>query len=142
HHIKFQADAYHHGERLDRFVDFLPAESLALVALDRTISQVKPTDNTALSKVDETLSTWQQQLPAMHELVNTNSELQPLAPVVADIERTLQLSRQLVANCRNSAINQAEGETLRNQLWQLAEVRQEMVIGLAHSTERLLERCS
>ncbi|MBT1063556.1 family 20 glycosylhydrolase [Bowmanella sp. Y26] len=142
HHIKFQADAYHHGERLDRFVDFLPAESLALVALDSTISQIKPTDKTALTKVDETLSTWQQQLPAMRELVNANSELLPLAPVVADIEQTLQLSRQLVANCRNKAISQAEGETLRNQLWQLAEVRQEMVIGLAYSAERLLERCS
>ncbi|GGO70095.1 family 20 glycosylhydrolase [Bowmanella pacifica] len=142
HHLKYQADAYHHGERLDRFVDFLPAESLALVAFNQGITQVKPTQSPTLLQLDSQLANWQQQLPAIQKLVGAHQELQPLSKLVDDLEQSLLLSRQIVANCRQAVMTADQAQPLRKQLWQLAEAKQEIVIGLAHSAERLLDRCS
>ncbi|WP_102795163.1 family 20 glycosylhydrolase [Bowmanella denitrificans] len=141
HHLKFQADAYHHGERLDRFVDYLPTESLALVALNQLIAKQSPGQRNSLQQVEQKFLAWQKQLPAVRALIAEHKALKPLAALIEDIEHSLTLGLDITKLCQAGPIPKEKADTLRQILWQLAEVKQEMVIGSAHSANLLLDRC-
>jgi hexosaminidase len=140
HHLKFQAGNYHQQERLNRFVDFLPAESLALVALNQAISKM-PQDNNAVAQIRATLANWQQNQPALKKLIAQSPELADLQPLAEDLDKLLVLANTILDQCHQPQLSE-QVPVLRQQLWALAEVRQqEVVLSASLAIESLLEQC-
>ncbi|GGD59853.1 family 20 glycosylhydrolase [Lacimicrobium alkaliphilum] len=140
HHLKYQAGNYHQQERLDRFVDFLPAESLALVDLSQAIQKL-PEDETAMAEINAILKRWQQNLPALKALMATSPALETLQPVADDLGVLLGLSEQIRKQCHQAGLR-TEAAKIRQRLWSLAEVRpQEVVLSSSLAIESLLDYC-
>ncbi|ALS97182.1 family 20 glycosylhydrolase [Lacimicrobium alkaliphilum] len=140
HHLKYQAGNYHQQERLNRFVDFLPAESLALVTLNQAISKV-PEDKEAVAQIRATLAKWQQNQPALKKLIAQSSELADLQPLAEDLDKLLALADTILGQCRQPELSE-QAAALREQLWALAEVRQqEVVLSASLAIESLLDQC-
>ncbi|WP_168171437.1 beta-N-acetylhexosaminidase [Lacimicrobium sp. SS2-24] len=141
HHLKYQAGEYHQHAPLDRFVDFLPAESLTLVKLNQAIAAL-PQDPQRMKDIDAILTKWQHALPELQHIVASSPKLAELRPVITDLKQLLDVSTLISQQCGKQTLS-AQRQNLRLQLWHLARVRkQELVLSSALAIEALLEACT
>lgn len=142
HHSKFQQDKYHQLAELNQFVDYLPAQSLALVELKQNIVLFKQGDKQALQTIKQQLDKWQQNIPALQQLIKQYPKLSPLSSVVMQLSQVIELGQQLITQCASGkSFNKQQQQTMQQQLWQAAQLKQEMVLSSALAIEALVFAC-
>lgn len=140
HHVKFQNQEYHQLAPLDRFVDYLPAESLALVNFQRDIAALAQGNRDKLMAIKQQLKTWLFNQRALELTLNISPRMDHLATLVDKNNQALQLGLLVANKCFNKQSQQKRNHT-RNQLWQLAEIEQEMIVSVALHVEDLMDAC-
>jgi hexosaminidase len=142
HHSKFQQDNYHQLAELKQFVDYLPAQSLTLVELKRHIGLFQQGDQLAQKFTEQRLQKWQQNLPKLNQIIANYPKLHSLAPVVTSLSQVVDIGQRLVAQCaKGEPLNLLQQRDIRQQLWQAAQLQQEMVVSSALAIEALVFKC-
>ncbi|MDN4502844.1 family 20 glycosylhydrolase [Alteromonadaceae bacterium BrNp21-10] len=142
HHSKFQNDEYHQLADLKRFVDYLPAQSLALVNFINDIDELSEGNATALPHIEQRLTRWQKNIPSLDTLIKANSALANLEDVVRTVEAVTNLGLKIVESCKTAEhLTTEQQQQYRQRLWQAAKLQQEIVVSSALVLEKLLLHC-
>ena len=142
HHSKFQQHNYHQLVELKQFVDYLPAQSLTLVELKRQILLFQQGDIQAQKFIEQLLQKWQQNLPKLKLLIANYPKLNSLAPLVTTLSQVVDIGQSLVAQCaQGESLKPEHQRDIQQQLWQAAQLQQEMVVSAALAIEALVFKC-
>ena len=144
HHLKYQQDQYHQAAELDNFVDYLPVESFAIIAMKYDLARYRQGDRSALLTIKRQLQVWQNHLARLPRVLKNTKQnkLAPLSDITADIQKFSELSLQLANRCLEKAFyDSKEAEELDNQLLRIQRHTREMVIAAVPLVRRLLGSC-
>ncbi|NQZ83399.1 MAG: family 20 glycosylhydrolase [Colwellia sp.] len=143
HHLKFQQDLYHQQAPLNLFVDYLAVESFTLIAMNRWLKQYQTGDNSALVKIQNTLQTWQANIPKLIDLITNNPKLKTLSELVASFEVFNTIALDITKRClENNQFSEKENTILKAKLTAINSYSSETIIASVPLFERLLASCN
>lgn len=142
HHIKFQQGKYHQNAPLNRFADFLPVESMALIELQQQLNAYQQGDKHALQRIIDRLRVWHFNFDKVVSLVKIAPKLDDLSPVIAQARDVNTLALTIAQHCYSGVkIRHAEAKRIKNTLNKLHQESKEIIVASNLFTERLLAAC-
>ncbi|PKH25420.1 beta-N-acetylhexosaminidase [Enterobacterales bacterium CwR94] len=140
-HLKFQAGNYSLEEPLNRLVDVLPAESMAIRQLNQAVDRLIANrgDHQAAETIRRALQRWQHGLPSVIPLLEQNAALKPLQPVAQHAGQLTTMGLALVdAIEKNRAFGASDIAKMHTQIDEAAGLQDEVVLAIASPIEKLL----
>ncbi|MFC3092773.1 beta-N-acetylhexosaminidase [Alteromonas sediminis] len=145
HHAKSQADEYHQQAPLNRYVDALPAESLAVRELEEWIvAWLANTDNDTLkNQIVAKLNQWHNNATSLESLIVGHKPLASLLPIVKSVAEVSTAAKLLVDIIRNEdSLSQQGFQEITSVLKEATLIREEIVVSAAYPIEKLLHRAA
>lgn len=140
-HLKFQAGHYDYHEPLNRLADVLPAESLAVRALDKQVDALiaNRANSSAAAAIRAQLHIWHDNNDQLKPLLSASYMLQPLENSAKQVNELSQMGIELVnAYTRNQAFGANDVADMHAKLDAAAQLQDETVIALVRPLEKLL----
>ncbi|OKY26778.1 family 20 glycosylhydrolase [Thalassotalea sp. PP2-459] len=142
HHIKFQQDKYHQNAPLNRFADFLPVESMALIEMHQQLKAFQQGDKNALQGIIDRLRVWHFNFDKVISLVKIAPKLDDLPDVIDQARDINTLALTIAQSCYNGVkIRHDEAKRIKNTLHRLHKEGKEIIVASNLFTERLLAAC-
>lgn len=142
HHLKFQKDLYHQGAPLNSFVDYLPAESLALVNMEKQLNQLNTGDKTGLQEIVNTMRRWHYSYEDAVKTINKNPKLSTLTRVIDDARKINTIGLTVAQSCLAGVkIRKTEVKRIKQNLANLHRNVREISLASGLFVEKLLETC-
>lgn len=141
HHEKSRRESYSRRDPLNRFVDSLPAESLAVRSLNQDIEQLlaNPGNDALASAIESRLTRWQQ---SAQTLINGLNATGSTAEVYRQAQRVLTVTEwglTLLPLWReHSALPASVRRSARDSLRRAQSIEDEIVVAAAYPVETLL----
>ena len=142
HHLKFQKDLYHQNAPLNSFVDYLPAESLALVNMEKQLNQFNNGDKSGLQAIINTMRRWHYSYEEAEKTIKKNPKLSTLNRVVDDARKINTIGLTVAQSCLVGVkIRKAEVKRIKRNLANLHRDVREISLASGLFVEKLLEAC-
>ena len=142
HHEKAIHETYSRRDPLNRFVDALPSESLAVRELTLLIDHwlQHRDDQLTQEKIYQRLTMWATNYHSLKQLVNATPELLTLKPLVEDVHLVTTTGLRLMSHLQQQQpLTESDYRTMKVQLRRAQSINNEMVIAAAYPVERLLD---
>ena len=142
HHLKFQKDLYHQNAPLNSFVDYLPAESLALVNMQQQLNRFKNGDKLGLQAIVNTMRRWHYSYEEAEKTIKKNPKLSTLTRVIDDSREINTIGLTVAQSCLAGVkIRKAEVKRIKQNLANLHRNVREISLASGLFVEKLLETC-
>ncbi|WP_286233889.1 beta-N-acetylhexosaminidase [Thalassotalea sediminis] len=142
HHIKFQQGKYHQNAPLNRFVDYLPVESTALIKMRQQLKAYQQGDKSALQAIVDQLRVWHFNFDKVVSLIKVAPKLDDLPLVVQQARDVNTLALTVAQSCLSDVkIRRAEAKRIKNTLRELHRTSKEIIVASNLFTEQLLAAC-
>lgn len=140
HHVKYQQGLYHQLAPLDNFVDSLPSQSLALIALQQEVTAyLKTRSANKFNYVMQTLDRWQSNGTDLSTLIARHHGLSHLQQLASHANAINESSIELLTAINNNARLSAKKINAMKQLTNLDTLRyNEIVVSNAYILISLL----
>jgi hexosaminidase len=142
HHLKFKKGQYHQSARLNSFVDYLPAESLALVNMQQQLNAFKGGDKAGLQAIVNTMRRWHTGYDQAIKITKKNPKLTTLTDVIYDARTINTLGLTVAHSCLAGVkISTAEVKRIKQHLVNLHRNVREISLASGLFVEKLLDAC-
>ncbi|MEW6989903.1 family 20 glycosylhydrolase [Colwelliaceae bacterium 6441] len=142
HHLNYQRDLYHQNAPLNRFVDYLPVESLTLVKLQQQLSLFKNGDNSGLQAIVNKMRAWHYHYESALAISKKNPKLSDLVVIIDDARKINTIGLTIAQSCLAGVkIRRAETKRIQNTLAQIHSNVRDISISSGLFVEKLLEVC-
>jgi len=142
HHLKFQKDLYHQNAPLNSFVDYLPAESLALVNMHQELNRFKGGDKSGLQAIVNTMRRWHYSYEDAVKTIKKNPKLSTLTHIVDEAREINTIGLTVAQSCLAGVkIRKAEVKRIKQNLANLQSNVREISLASGLLVEKILEAC-
>jgi hexosaminidase len=142
HHLKFQKDLYHQNAPLNSFVDYLPAESLALVNMEKQLNQFNNGDKKGLQEIVNTMRRWHYSYEDAVKTIKKNPKLSTLTHIVDEAREINTIGLTVAQSCLAGVkIRKAEVKRIKQNLANLHSNVREISLASGLLVEKILEAC-
>ena len=142
HHLKFKKGLYHQRANLNSFVDYLSAESLALVNMQQQLNAFKGGDKAGLQAIVNTMRRWHTGYDEAIKITKKNPKLTTLTDVIYDARTINTLGLTVAHSCLAGVkIRAPEVKRVKQHLVNLHRNVREISLASGLFVERLLDAC-
>ncbi len=146
HHEKHIVGSYNKAERLNKFVDTLPAESLEVRALDQLIEKwleaVDKKAKTSLAlklEIINILTRWQNNTQLLTALTRKHEGLREIGMVAQNVDAVAKLGIELISKIEsNEPLDAQFVSDAKTTLHTAQQFQQELIVAAAYPVEKLL----
>jgi|GEM_PF-49107 len=142
HHEKSQQESYSRRDPLNRFVDGLPAESLAVRSLKQDIGRLlaNPDDNALANSIESRLTRWQQSAQALITKLDTTAAGEEVYRQAERVVTVTEWGLTLLPLWReHTAVSSSVRASARDSLRRAQGIEHEIVVAAAYAIEMLLD---